>query len=51
MTSINDVKQLFPERLHDSLWLVGGTVREMLAGGKRNDLDLVAYSGESDRQN
>ncbi|HEY5974116.1 MAG TPA: tRNA nucleotidyltransferase [Geobacteraceae bacterium] len=33
---------LFPTELHDRLWLVGGTVRDLLLGETPGDLDLLA---------
>jgi tRNA nucleotidyltransferase (CCA-adding enzyme) len=33
---------LFPPELHDRLWLVGGTVRDLLLGETPADLDLLA---------
>jgi tRNA nucleotidyltransferase (CCA-adding enzyme) len=35
------LKSLFPPSLHDRVLLVGGTVRDMLAGRKGEDIDLV----------
>jgi tRNA nucleotidyltransferase (CCA-adding enzyme) len=34
--------KLFPDELHDRIFLVGGTVRDMLLGKKNQDIDLVA---------
>lgn len=33
---------IFPKRLHARLWLVGGAVRDLLAGRELRDLDLLA---------
>lgn len=41
-TVINQVKALFPENLHQQIWLVGGTVRDLLLGQPVQDIDLVA---------
>lgn len=43
MTAIlSFLKALFPPFCHDRVVLVGGTVRDMLSGGERRDIDLIA---------
>lgn len=38
------LQSIFPAACHDSLFLVGGTVRDLLLGRQGSDLDLVATS-------
>lgn len=42
VTSIETVKAVFPQQYWASLWLVGGTVRDMLQGQQPQDIDLIA---------
>jgi tRNA nucleotidyltransferase (CCA-adding enzyme) len=37
-----ELRRLFPGRLHDRLWVVGGSVRDHLTGAPVEDADLVA---------
>lgn len=39
---INHVKSLFPSEQHQQIWLVGGTVRDLLLKQPVQDIDLVA---------
>lgn len=45
---IEKVKALFPERLHDRIFLVGGMVRDILLGVECQDVDLVAVVAPSE---
>lgn len=42
MSVISQVKSIFPESCWPNLWLVGGTVRDLLLGQPVQDIDLVA---------
>lgn len=42
MSVISQVKPIFPESCWPNLWLVGGTVRDLLLGQPVQDIDLVA---------
>lgn len=46
--AIDFLKGLFPETCHDRIFLVGGSVRDLLLGRGSNDIDLVAaLSGDA----
>ncbi len=42
MSVINQIKAIFPESFWPNLWLVGGTVRDILLNKPVQDIDLVA---------
>lgn len=44
------IRLLFPEALHPQLWLVGGSVRDLLQGITPHDLDLVSSLSEQEFQ-
>jgi len=42
MSVINQIKAIFPESCWTDLWIVGGTVRDILLNQPVQDIDLVA---------
>ena len=46
--NLSFLKNLFPSSCHDRLFIVGGTVRDMMLGKESQDIDLVAALSHDD---
>ena len=49
-TTLNYLKEVFPSSCHDRIFLVGGSVRDLVQGLENNDLDIATTLSEAELQ-
>ncbi len=50
-TIISDLKNIFPVSCHDRIFIVGGSVRDLMLGNNNRDIDLVAALSDEELRN